>query len=292
VIALAALVLAGSADLAAAQTRTPTSPLDTPEQARPGTTPVVPGCARRRLHRHGGLPGIALPDPRAVASEPLDLSTLLPEGLSSSLGLTPEAAMLRAREVSLDARRARARTESADAAVQGARRGYVPRASLTARYTRLSSFTPGTIRSFDTPGCLADVVACQADPDAFLSDVVLQQPILEPVRPDGLHHRPPQRLRRRSRHELEAARLERDASLEAERGADQDNVCSPRSRPTSSWFVRARSCVAQDAVGWPSSAPKTPACAPRAAWPPRARCSTPRPAPKRSCGSRRWLGAA
>mgnify|MGYP000110733945 FL=1 len=129
VIALAALVLAGVPDLAAAQTRTPTSPFDAPEQP-PVTTPPVAVPGAPDAARPAASPSITLPDPRAVSSEPLDLSTLLPEGLSSSVGLTPEAAMQRAREVSLDARRARARTESADAAVQGARRSYVPRASL------------------------------------------------------------------------------------------------------------------------------------------------------------------
>lgn len=247
-LALATFVLAGSPEFAAAQTRTPTSPLDTPESP-PATTPPVaveapgaPDAARP------AAPGVALPDPRAVSSEPLDLSTLLPEGLSSSLGLTPEAAMARAREVSLDARRARARTESADAAVQGARRAYVPRTTLGARYTRLSSFTPGTIQSFDTPGCLADVIACQANPSAFLSEVVLQQPILNQYALTASIAVPLSDYVGASRHELEAARLERDAAAEAERGADQDNVLVTLEAYFELVRARAQLRVAQDAV--------------------------------------------
>jgi outer membrane protein len=247
VIALAALVLAGVPDLAAAQTRTPTSPFDAPEQP-PVTTPPVAVPGAPDAARPAASPSITLPDPRAVSSEPLDLSTLLPEGLSSSVGLTPEAAMQRAREVSLDARRARARTESADAAVQGARRSYVPRASLAARYTRLSNFTPGTIRSFDTPGCLADVVACQANPDAFLSDVVLQQPILNQYALTASITVPLSDYVGASRHELEAARLDRDAAVEAERGADQDNVLVTLETYFELVRARAQLRVAQDAV--------------------------------------------
>lgn len=244
-----ALLLLGSAVPAAAQTRTPTSPLDQPEQAPVGAPPardVVP--APTGAEPAPSPSGIALPDPREVATEPLDLSTLLPDGLSSALGMTPEAALERAREVSLDARRARARTESADAALQGARRGYAPRASITARYTRLSSYTPGTIQSFDTPGCLEDVIACQANPEAFLSDVVLQQPILDQYALTASVALPLSDYVGSARHELAAARLERDASVEAERGAEQDIVLFTLETYFELVRARAQLRVAQDAV--------------------------------------------
>ncbi|MBK8406781.1 MAG: TolC family protein [Sandaracinaceae bacterium] len=248
-IVATALLILGSSGAATAQTRTPTSPLDTPEQAPTAAPPVVTVVPAQTDDSTATRPAdIALPDPRAVASEPLDLSTLLPAGLSSSLGMTPEAALLRAREVSLDARRARARTESADAALQGARRGYAPRASITARYTRLSSYTPGTIQSFDTPGCLEDVVACQADPESFLSEVVLQQPILDQYALTASVALPLSDYIGSARHELAAARLERDASLEAERGAEQDTVLTTLETYFELVRARAQLEVAHDAV--------------------------------------------
>jgi outer membrane protein TolC len=132
--------------------------------------------------------------------------------------------------------------------VQGARRAYVPRASLAARYTRLSSYTPGTIQSFDTPGCLADVVDCQANPDAYLSNVVLQEPILNQYALTASVSVPLSDYVGASRRELQAAQLERDAAVEVERGAASDAALSALETYFEVVRARAQLVVADDAV--------------------------------------------
>lgn len=171
---LAALAVTGSAR---AQTRTPTSPLDRPVDPPPVTAPqpAIPSPAVA-----AALPvptRIELPSPVRDAA-PIDRTALLPDGISSSSGLAEEEVVARVEQTGIAARRARARVEATEAAERVARRGYVPRASATARYTRLSSYTPGSITSFNTAGCVGNIPDCQANPQNYYVNVVLQQPIL------------------------------------------------------------------------------------------------------------------
>ncbi|MCA9576573.1 MAG: TolC family protein [Polyangiales bacterium] len=246
--------LALPAALASAQTHTPVSPLDTtpagPPPAGSGTivAPTANPTAPPTTRSSGSELVDALPVGPVAGAEPLELPELLPEGVSAAAGLTPEAAIARAREVSLDTRIAGARREAADAAVQGARRAYVPRASVTARYTRLSSYTPGTIQSFDTPGCLSNIADCQTNPGNYLNDVVLQQPILNQYALTTSVSVPLSDYVGATRRELQAAQLEREAAVAAERGASSDSVLVTLETYFEVVRARAQLGVADDAV--------------------------------------------
>ncbi|MCU0676600.1 MAG: TolC family protein, partial [Myxococcota bacterium] len=175
---LVGCVLATSPALA--QTRTPTSPLDTtpstPREGEVREVEVAPTASSPAAPRAE----LATPRlPRAVsATSPLELDALLPDGVADAEGLDVEAAVARAARASIAARRAELGARAADAGTAVARRGFVPQARLSARYTRLSDITPGTISAFDTAACLRDLVSCQAAPDTFVQRVVLQEPIL------------------------------------------------------------------------------------------------------------------
>lgn len=162
--------------LASAQSRTPTSPFDRPIESGT-TTPPVPPVPTAPVAAAPAPARIALPSPVRGAA-PVDREALLPEGISSRSGLTEEAVVARVEESGIAARRARARVDSSEAAEQVARRGFVPRATAAARYTRLSSYTPGAIPFFDTAGCVGNIPDCQANPANYTQSVVLQQPIL------------------------------------------------------------------------------------------------------------------
>ncbi|MCA9533107.1 MAG: TolC family protein [Myxococcales bacterium] len=253
---LAGAALQLAAAHATAQARTPVSPLDvsptSPETtAAPRDPQVVPPAAGPVATAPSASPPRltdVLPGSATDMDEALDLGQLLPAGVSAPTGLTPEAAVARARAVSLDARIATARREAADAGVTGARRAYVPRASLAARYTRLSSYTPGTIQSFDTPGCLANIIDCQANPDNYLSNVVLQRPILNQYALTASVSVPLSDYMGATRHELDAAQLERDAALEVERGAASDTVLVALTSYFEVVRARAQLRVANDAL--------------------------------------------
>lgn len=167
-----------------AQTRTPTSPLDTPpstpreaevREVEVREVEVAPAASPAAPRAEPSMPRL----PRAVSTaSPLELDALLPDGVADAEGLDVEAAVARAARASIAARRAELGARAADAGTAAARRGFVPQARLSARYTRLSDITPGTISAFDTAGCLQDLVTCQAAPDTFVQRVVLQEPIL------------------------------------------------------------------------------------------------------------------
>lgn len=234
---------------AEAQTRTPTSPLDRPEAepALPTQSTDAPAPAAPLDQR----PELRLTLPRADAvrvTEPVELERLLPEGVSVDAGLTPSEVVRRATELGLSVRRAHARTEAADAGVQLARRGYVPRASASFRYTRLSDYTPATIQQFDTPGCLADIPGCQANPAAFLTDVVLQQPILDQYALSAGITVPLTDYLGATRRELSAARLDQAAAVESERGAREDTVLVGLETYFELVRARAQLTLAEDAA--------------------------------------------
>ncbi|MCB9620515.1 MAG: TolC family protein [Sandaracinus sp.] len=199
---------------ATAQTRTPTSPLDTPGSAAtpaaaeaPPPTPTAPAVTTPA----------PLPRLTVAGRTEVSLDELLPSEAFDSEGIDVERAVSRASEVSLASRRAALVEEAADAGVAAARRGFVPQARVSARYTRLSDITPGTIPTFDTAACLGDLVGCQSDPGAFTRDVVLQEPILNQYalrasfssRLSDLVFAQPQQLR--------AARAEAEAAAERAR---------------------------------------------------------------------------
>lgn len=129
----------------------------------PGATPV-PSAGTR-------------PDQAPVAPEGVDMP--LPEALRPQPnGLTADLAARRALSVSPAVRGAESNIENARAAQAEAGRSMIPQLTLSARYTRLSEYTPGTLSFFNTAGCLRNLAACQANPDSFVQQVVLQQPIL------------------------------------------------------------------------------------------------------------------
>ncbi len=234
--ALAGFTLASSPSAAHAQTRTPTSPLDSaalpatdpprtaPAMDSPGGTPTGTPAAGDDTGARSQVPLTAVLPSQVAPAAPLDIAELIPPAMRTGEGLTPQAAIERAQALSLPARMAEARTQASEAALQGARRAFVPRTTVAARYTRLSSYAPGTIQSFDTPGCLADVVACQAAPEDYLSDVVLQEPILNQYALTASVAVPLSDYLGANRHELAAAELESEAARLAERGAQEDAI--------------------------------------------------------------------
>lgn len=160
---------------ASAQQRTPTSPLDRPgagfnprvqQPAGPAQAPAAPGGT--------SIERAPLRAPGAQTQIPVgDLLPKLPEG-----DLAEAAVVERALKQGYASRRAALSEEAAAWSVSEAKRGYAPQISAGFRYTRLSDYAPGRLQTFDTPGCLADIAGCQADPAAFQQEVVLQQPIL------------------------------------------------------------------------------------------------------------------
>ncbi|MCA9616403.1 MAG: TolC family protein, partial [Myxococcales bacterium] len=201
---------------ASAQTRTPTSPLDTtPGSAETTPAPTVetpPATPAPTVAAPAPLPRLTVAGRTEVS-----LDDLLPAETFDANGIDVERAVARASEVSLASRRAALVEEAADAGVAAARRAFVPQARVSARYTRLSDITPGTIPTFDTAACLGDLVGCQSDPGAFTRDVVLQEPILNQYairasfssRLSDLVFAQPQQLR--------AARAEAEAAAERAR---------------------------------------------------------------------------
>lgn len=220
-------VLLGASRGADAQARTPTSPLDAP--VAPPSEPVQPSPIARDA---GGPPPSAaapaelpeLPAFAATGAQPAELDELLPAELLGEGGLQLGALITRALEVSLTARRGQARERGADAALAGARRAYVPQASVGFRYVRLSDYTPATIAMFNTPACLANLADCQANPQGYTEDFVLQQPILDQYSLNTSVALPISSWAGSSRHELRAAKLEREAAREASQAAQNDAV--------------------------------------------------------------------
>lgn len=159
--------------------RTPTNPLDgtglNPHPAPPPSPAPPPPPAPRSAG-----PAVEAPDlPHvAVAGEALPLRALLPTSMQTSGGMSEADALARAARTSPIGAQAAAGREAADAGVTVAQLGFLPRTTVGARYTRLSPITPGTFATFNTPGCLQDITACQSNPEAFTVDAVLQEPIL------------------------------------------------------------------------------------------------------------------
>lgn len=247
----AALVLALAAAPALAQTRTPTSPLDAPQPdvppapstaPVPAATPAPTPTSTPRLNVE--LPGI----PPASDLPPIDLDALLPEGLSTSGGLTPEAATQRASVVARRLRRAEARERAADAGLAAARRAFVPSVSASARYTRLSDYTPGTIPFFDTAGCLQDIPGCTADPTTFQRNVILQQPILDQYAMRGSVAVPLSEYVGGRRYDLEAARAQASAAAESTRAARSDVQLDAAAAYWELLRARAQTRLADDAL--------------------------------------------
>lgn len=209
-----------------AQTRTPTSPLDQPETPRtesPRVDTELPRDARPDAVRPPLR--ITLPDASAVrATEPVELSRLLPEGVSTADGLTPDTVVRRATEIGLAVRRADARTNASDASLALARRNFVPRSSVGFRYTRLSDYSPGTISTFNTPGCIENLADCQANPGSYVSNVILQEAILDQYALTASINVPVSDYLGASRHELRAAHLDREAAVESARGTRDEAV--------------------------------------------------------------------
>jgi outer membrane protein TolC len=119
---------------------------------------------------------------QSAIAVPADPANDLPEVLRPrSGGLTADQAAARAVRVNLGVAASRAGLRVAE--LQQAESGWamLPTLSVSARYTRLSDITPGTIPFFNTPGCLMAIAQCQANPNAFIQNVVLQQPILNNI---------------------------------------------------------------------------------------------------------------
>jgi outer membrane protein len=93
-------------------------------------------------------------------------------------GLTADGAAARAVRGSFAVQAASAGLRVAELQQSEAGWAMLPTISASFRYTRLSDITPGTIPFFNTPGCLMNIAACQMNPNSFVQNVVLQQPIL------------------------------------------------------------------------------------------------------------------
>ncbi|MEZ4252602.1 MAG: TolC family protein [Polyangiales bacterium] len=201
---------------ASAQTRTPTSPLDTtPGSAETTPAPTVetpPATPAPTVAAPAPLPRLTVAGRTEVS-----LDDLLPAETFDADGIDVERAVARPRRSRSRAGRGGVGGRGGRRGVAAARRGFVPQARVSARYTRLSDITPGTIPTFDTAACLGDLVGCQSDPGAFTRDVVLQEPILNQYairasfssRLSDLVFAQPQQLR--------AARAEAEAAAERAR---------------------------------------------------------------------------
>lgn len=223
---LALLTSALVSATAEGQARTPTSPLDAPvtPPAEPAQTAPIPRELPNSQQPYAQEELPSLPPYAASGAADAEISELLPAELFGEDGLSPQAIIERALKVSLTSRRADARERGADAALAGARRAYVPQASVGFRYVRLSDYTPATIAMFNTPACLADLANCQANPQNYTEDFVLQQPILDQYSLNTSVSLPISSWAGSSRHELRAAKLEREAARESTSGADNDAV--------------------------------------------------------------------
>lgn len=171
-LAATALALATSDARAQAARQAPQQP-----QATPATDPVAPRNATaatpinpQALIAPAQVPQRAVPPP----SEPE-----LPEAIRPRAGgLTADDAASRAVRASFGVAAARAGLRVAEQQQSEAGWAMLPTLTGSFRYTRLSDITPGTIPAFNTPGCLMNIAACQANPASFTQNVVLQQPIL------------------------------------------------------------------------------------------------------------------
>jgi len=175
------LLLAGPASAQTKPDRTPTNPLDGPgihPEPRSPAPPPAPDAPPPRAPTPS--PSVDPPRlaPMAVAGEALPLDELLPASIRSTGGMSEAEAIARAEKHAPASAQAALSRDAADAGVTVAELGFLPSLQVGARYTRLSPITPGTFSTFNTPGCLQDLSACQNDPEAFQVDAVLQQPIL------------------------------------------------------------------------------------------------------------------
>jgi outer membrane protein len=93
-------------------------------------------------------------------------------------GLTSDDAAARAVRASFGVAGARAGLRVAELQQTEAAWAMIPTLSASFRYTRLSDIVPGSIPFFDTASCLMQIAQCQANPQMFTRNVVLQQPIL------------------------------------------------------------------------------------------------------------------
>jgi outer membrane protein TolC len=178
---------------------TPTNPLDTGRGTVPGATapyeiwgpnptpPKVPDATPApTTPPPAEQPGVWKPTltPSKQPLRPSDASrpeheVQLPETLNPKPGgLTARGAADRARKYSTSVRIAQAGVQMAEAQKSEVARQMVPTVMLSARYTRLSDFQPGTIQSFNAFDCLSNLAACQGNPNAFFDDVVIQPAIL------------------------------------------------------------------------------------------------------------------
>jgi outer membrane protein TolC len=114
--------------------------------------------------------------PAAVDAAPTE-ATILAGATGVAGGLTADQVARAARASSPGLAARRAELEAAAAAVDQARAGYLPRVALTARYVRLSDFTPPTLGS---------LVVAPGSPDGPIAagTALVNAPIAFPVRVD------------------------------------------------------------------------------------------------------------
>ncbi len=114
-------------------------------------------------------PAWAQPAPAATLDERVTSQ------ITPGAGLTADEAARRARGASLELTAQRHETAAAHAVVDQARAGYIPRLSVTARYTRLSDLEQPTVMGFSFP-VLLDQLVFQAALVVPVSDYLLRVP--------------------------------------------------------------------------------------------------------------------
>lgn len=203
------LAIVAQALPASAQQRTPTSPMDRGPIAPPTrVAPPPPAASPNTPARPTPRTAVPLRIPAGAAN--VGLEDLIPELTSGALD--EGTAVTRALELGITAQQAQLAEDAALASLRVARRAFTPHIEASFRYTRLSDYTPGTISTFNTPGCLADLAACQASPNDYYVDAVLQEPILDQFAANLQVSSRLSDLIGARRHQLRAARANLEAS--------------------------------------------------------------------------------
>jgi outer membrane protein TolC len=178
----AAILAASPAALAQAVAQDPPRRANVTQTATSTTNQAAPENAGASATQTAAP--VAAPAARATVTVavPPDTNDDLPEGLRPrGGGLTADEAAARAARGSFSVAAGRAGLRVAELQQSESGWAMLPTLSVSARYTRLSDITPGTLPFFNTPGCLMNLVQCQANPNSFVVNTVLQQPILNNI---------------------------------------------------------------------------------------------------------------
>lgn len=162
-----------------------TSAQPTPPKTPPAASSAAPSPAAPALPAPPAPPPDYVPASTTPVTIPPELSKIVPNGL------TADQVATRAAQTSYSARAAEENLRGAAARVDSAWSGFLPRLTLTARYTRLSDFTPPALTSGGSlvatpqpPGTINPTPTVAAGSFSFplvLNNYLLQAGIIVPI---------------------------------------------------------------------------------------------------------------